>query len=248
MIRAGGGMAGAATVRAESEAVRGQGVAHERLEPVKWIAIILMSVDHVLIAFPDPWAHAGYLAGRPCVALFSWILVSRLATGGPALSGRLVRRLLLWGLIAQPIYWMLTRNLAFRLDVLFTLAGGAALVWLLERRRYGLAAGVGLLCVCAWPWLDGGGLAPIAMAAAWLLLARGRLWVGLAVITATSAAHNAWVMPGYWPAVAAVLVSPLLVVGIMALAPRVPRLPRWMFYAYYPVHLALILLILGPYA
>lgn len=222
---------------------------HDDLEGVKYVALALMTLDHLLIALPDPWAHLGYLAGRPCVALFSFVVLSRLAAGPVSRVRRMLVRLVVWAGVAQPVYWLLTRHMGLRLDVLFTLAAGVAMIWALRTDRRWLAGVIGLAALAAWPWLDGGGLAPLALAGGWALAWRNRPWSALAVVVGASLIHNAAAMDGWWPALLGVLSAPVLVLAARRAGrlPRLPRLPGWLFYAYYPAHLGLILLVFGPY-
>jgi hypothetical protein len=218
------------------------------LEAAKLAALALMTVNHAFLGLADPWAHLAFLTGRPCVALFSTIMVLRLAEGDDARTVRALGRLFVWGAVAQPVYWLLSRNLGLRLDILFSLAAGVGLIWLLQTRRPILALLAAAALAPAAPWLDGGALTPLAMAGGWLLLRRrpDRPWPAIALIVAASVAHNLIATPDFWPGAVAVLAAP----AILVVAARLPlgvRLPGWVFYAYYPAHLAAIWLVFGAY-
>lgn len=216
-------------------------------EAAKLIAVILMAVNHICLALPDPWRHWGYYAGRPCVALFSCILLARLMDnsrrGG---EERALLRLLIWGLIAQPIYSLLERDLGIRADVLLNLALGVGLIWLWRRGLQAVAAAAVLTIGAAGAfggagaYLDGGVALPLAMLGAAIVWPRSRAGAA-GVIIAASVLHNYLAEPALWIAPVAVLAA----APILWLSPRLakwaPRLPTHAFYGFYPAHLGLIL-------
>ncbi len=215
------------------------------LEAAKWIAIVLMSVNHALLALPGPWPEIGHLAGRPCVALFATILAARLADGGPERSGRAFRRLLIWAVIAEPVYYALTGKLVIRADILFVLAAGAGLVWLIRKRQWAALALAAAGIIAADRWLDGGALSVAAVAVGWMVT-RHRPALAPWAVAATAVAANLWSSPGLPWAALAVFAAPLILWACQRL-PAAPRGPRLFFYAYYPAHLLVILLALGAY-
>jgi hypothetical protein len=222
-------------------------VAKDGLDAAKFAAIALMVANHLLLALPAPWPAIGHFAGRPCVALFAFILASRLATGGPERALRSLRRLLIWGVIAQPVYLLLVGGVALRLDVLFTLAAGAGGVWLWRTRRRLWLVPLGAALALANPWLDGGALGAAAVVACAILIERGRPWAAASVAALLVAASNLWLSPDQPPAAAAAFMAvPILAVGAR-IGRWVPRLPGWAFYAFYPAHLLAIWLAFGPY-
>ena len=216
------------------------------LEFAKLAAIVLMTVNHVTDALPDPWLHLGYFVSRPCIPLFCSIVVVRLADGPAGRLTRAIRRLLIWGAIAQPIYTAQSVAIALRLDVLFTLAAGLALIWLLRRGRYGTCAAACLALVFADRFFDGGALTPLAMMLGFLLMRRS-VWAAIALMTLAAAVADFISVPGFALGALGVIFAPFLIGLSMRLRDTTPRLPMQAFYAYYPAHLLAIYVIFGPY-
>lgn len=227
--------------------VRGTHLDEARNEAAKYVALVLMVANHLLLAFPDPWRTAGHLLGRPCVALFAFILASRLAEGGPDRARRAFVWLAIWGAVAQPVYYALTGMLVIRADVLFTLALGVGAVWLIEKRWWIALGGVAMFAAFADRWLDGGALTAAAMAGAFILWRRGQTTLAIWTATGLMAVQNLWASPHEPWAAAAVFAAPLILLLSPYLSRVAPRAPRWAFYAFYPAHLLVIFLVFGPY-
>jgi hypothetical protein len=84
------------------------------------------------------------------------------------------------------------------------------------------------------------------MVAAWAVYRRSP-WFAVAVLTLAAAAQNLHSTPQVPPAAVAVLGAPLLI-WLSPLLQRVtPRVPGVVFYAFYPLHLLVILLVMGRY-
>lgn len=197
-------------------------------EAMKWLALLLMTGDHVAKV-----AFGGYVPvvselGRSAFPLFALVMACNLAQPGADL-GKSIRRLLLWGVLAQPVYaWAFGDWLP--VNILLTFALAALAILALARER---------------PW--------------WLLLAAGVTpafvdyrWAGvwLVILCWIAFRHRLWWLP--LPALAAVcwgsgtawaLLSVPLLLAMMRIRWRVPR-TRWLFYVYYVGHLA----VLGVYA
>ena len=173
-------------------------------------------------------------------------LPNGLAQGAPERSGRAFVRLALWGLIALPIYYGLVGRLVIRADILITLAAGVGLVWLIQRRLWLPAAGAAVAVAAAGPWLDGGALSALAVPVGYLL-ARHRPAFAPWGVAVMAAAANLWGSPHLLQAAALVLVAPLILMAAGRLGRWAPRGPGILFYVYYPAHLLLILVVLGPY-
>ena len=193
-------------------------------EALKWLALLFMTGDHVAKV-----VHGGYVPvvtelGRIAFPLFALVMACNLAQPGADLH-KSMRRLILWGVLAQPLHaWAVGAWLP--VNILLTFALAAVAIQALAQDR---------------PW--------------WLLLAAGVLpffvdyrWagVGLIVLCWIAFRHRVWWLP--LPGLAAVcaingngwalLAVPLA--GVMARWPvPIPR-ARWWFYVYYVGHLGVL--------
>lgn len=209
------------------------------LEAVKWLALASMLWDHAIrFLLSGPYYGPATAFGRLAFPLFVLILAYNLARPGMAWSvhRRMIVRLLGFGLLSVPAYWYLLGP--YPLNILFTLAlfVGIVAVWEKHPGWYG-AFGAFLLfwfggavveygwqglflALSAYTWFRTGGVL-------WstALLAGG--FIGLSMAN--------W---SHWGTLA---------LPIFLFAPMVTlRLPRhkWFFYAFYPIHLSIIALIL----
>ena len=220
--------------------------ANDGLDAAKIAAIVLMAANHVLLASPAPWPEWGYVIGRPCVPLFTVIMVGRLAAGGAERARRMLVWLAVAAVLSQPVYYALTANWPLRANVLVALAAGVALIELLRREYYVLLAAGIVLLLAADPWLDPGATAPVGMVAAYAVWPRSRA-AGVAILCALAAIGDVFTAPQFPFAALAVLAAPVILIASPPLASITPRLPRWTFYVFYPAHLLAIWLVYGPY-
>jgi hypothetical protein len=213
-------------------------VAAGTLEAIKWLALLAMTLDHVnLYLWHGRWPALS-AAGRCAMPLFAFVLACRLAAPGALARGvhrRVMARLALAGAGAAPVLaglGVLDKGW-WPLNIMFTLLAGTALVDLLARGAgWGLAAALALLFVA-------GALVEF-------------LWFGLAYFVAAwwycerPGAARWWLMAAACASLAAVNQSQW---GLMALPViwvgrrhplRLARLP-YLSYAYYPLHLTLLL-------
>lgn len=193
-------------------------------ELLKWLAVILMTGDHVAKVIYGGYVPGLSEAGRVAFPLFALVMAYNLAQPG-ADVGKSVRRLALWGVIAQPVhavafgYWL-------PLNILLTFSLSALVIYAVERRESAvvvMAAGV-LPLVVDYQWAGVGFvlLAWLGFRTGWLLLTlaafaplcafNGNLWALVAIPVAVGLSHATW---------------------------AVPR-GRWAFYGYYVAHLACI--------
>lgn len=213
-------------------------------ELLKWIALVLMTGDHVAKAFYGGYVPVVSEAGRIAFPLFALVMAYNLAQPGADLS-KSIRRLALWAVIAQPVH-ALVFGYWIPLNVLATFALAAAAIAIASRRNWlGFAAAVGpapllvdyqwsgvLLVVGAWAWYDHHARYRLCrvMVMDWFEESKlyGSRWLMLLMLVALCLYNgNAW----------ALLALPLFVLGRLPWA--LPR-TRWAFYGYYVGHLALI--------
>jgi len=211
-------------------------IADGTLEALKWLGIVLMTLDHAnryLLAGQVPLLFA---LGRIAMPLFGFVLAYNLARPGAlanAVFKRTRTRLLLYGAIATIPFVALKAPLTYGwwpLNVLFTLWVGTVLIELLERRRP-------QRMLVILPLFAFGSLLPEywhlgtgAMIAAWYWCKQPRgsslvMWmVPLAALVIIN--QNFY----------ALLVIPLVYAAQFIELP-VPRY-RHVFYVFYPAHLA----------
>jgi TraX protein len=205
------------------------------LSAAKWLALVLMVVDHTNKYVFDSSQAWMFALGRLSMPLFAFVLGYNLARPGMLESGgfrRVAFRLALFGLVATLPFVVINKLPGgwWPLNMMFTLLVGVLTVWLIEIKKTWATV---LAClVTIW----GGGLVEYWWPAIGVMLSvwayrRGpskALIVGFVV----SLAALYFVNGNSW-ALAVVPVLGLLQRWTMPL-PRV----SWLFYAVYPLHLA----------
>ncbi len=198
------------------------------VEVLKWLALVLMVLDHVnthLLGSNEPWMFA---TGRIVMPVFSLLLAYNLARGRAGAAWRTSRRTLAFGVLGTPAFWALHGGW-WPLNILFTLSAAAAVIALLQQHRTGAALLLGWLAGFVvefwWPAIG-------ATVAAWYWWRSptwrpALLWV-LCMLALTPVNGNAW-------ALAAVPV----VATAAALKLHAARM-KWIFYIAYPLHLTII--------
>lgn len=213
-------------------------------ELLKWLAVILMTGDHAAKLLYGGYVPVVSELGRLAFPIFALVMAYNLAQPGANVS-KSVKRLFVWGVIAQPVYaWAFGALLP--VNVLLSFALAAACVLCAQNRRWWLLAVLagplplfvdyqwsGIVLVLAWWWffrtpqgVRGDGTIWIAVVRLWLAFAA---FVPLCLYNG-----NPWALaalfPMYW------LGDP---------ARRLPavRRTRWAFYGYYVIHLAFLSLI-----
>lgn len=209
-------------------------VADGTLEALKWLGLVLMTLDHInkyLFAESLPGL---FEAGRLAVPIFCFVLAYNLARPDALRRGvyqRTMQRLALYGLLASPFFIALGGW--WPLNILFMLLVATATTYLLEQGgtvRIMAAVAVfifgGLfvefwwpalaLCLAGWRYCK----APSKRAAAVLVAAMASLYL---------INRNHWALA----ALPVIFAAPYFNI----------RMPRWrhVFYAYYPAHLGLLL-------
>jgi TraX protein len=207
------------------------------LEALKWLALVLMTLDHVNKYLLQGLVPEMFAAGRLALPLFGFVLGYNLARPGALASGayaRTVRRLAVFGGIASAPFIAL---------------GGLGWGWW----PLNIMATLLLATVCAW-LIEIGGTARLAAAGA-LFIAGGALvefwWPGVAACLAAWAycRRPGWVTLALWVGALAclyvinrnlwALAAMPLIFSARSVKVDMPRV-RLGFYVYYPVHLAVI--------
>ena len=218
------------------------------VEALKWLALLLMTGDHVNKYLFNETLPYLFEAGRLAMPLFVVVLAYNLARPGTMENGayrRTALRLFLFGVLATPPYSSPPRamNGGYPLNILFTLLVITLATEACDRAAQGrpLFWGLALLVVVVggawvefwWPAVL------LGLCVGWyvrcpnLLAAVGAV---LALAALTPINGNAWALAALPVLLAARWVRPDL-----------PRW-RWLFYAYYPLHLLALWLIRIPMA
>lgn len=213
------------------------------LEGLKWLALVLMTGDHInkyLFNGTLPWL---FEAGRLAMPIFATVLGYNLARPDALQRGRYTRtmaRLVIAGSAASVPFLALGGLAAawWPLNAMFTLLVVAAVAWLLDRgSKADRAAAVLLFAVGGsmvefwWP--------AVALGLGIWFYARRPTW-SAATVSVMACAALTLVNGNLW----ALLTLPLLLLASRADLP-IPRV-RWAFYGYYPLHLAALWLVRMP--
>ena len=199
------------------------------LEALKWAAFASMLVDHANTVFFGREVQAMYALGRLAFPIFAMVIGYNMARPH-ADHGRLLRRLLVFGVLSQPLaIATINRGELLPFNVLFTFA---AAVWFLRWWDEGKTARALGLLLAAMVLVDymAVGVLLVASTAMYVrrpglgpLLAVGGSLIGLCAING-----NAWAL---------VSVAGLLVASRWDVA--VPRF-RWAFWIAYPAHFTIL--------
>lgn len=212
------------------------------LEALKYLALVLMTVDHVDKYLFNGTHPAAFAAGRSALPIFALVLAYNLARPNSLKRGvyqRTTRRLLVFGLLATPAYIALGGLAAdvYPLNIMFTLLVATVVIELLDSDRT-IAAAVtlglgGCLVEFGWPAVG-------LCVAIWMYVRRptlGRATLGLICLTSLQFFNgNAWAMAA---------------LGLLLSIQRWKVAPKrflWLFYFYYPTHLMALWLIRIPMA
>jgi len=215
-------------------------IADGTLEALKWLALIVMALDHVNKYVYREQLPVIFEVGRSVLPIFSFVLAYNLTRPNATTNGayrRTMQRLTLTGLLSAPIVYALNAPLVNKSPwwpqnvlFMFLLAAGLSILWMKGGAlRRALPVVLFLLAgaVVEYFWFGLGCFWASSLFCRQPTIRHFSLWV-LALLSLTAVNGNLW-------ALAAVL--------IVLLATRVPlSLPRnkWMFYAFYPTHLLAI--------
>jgi len=207
------------------------------VEALKWLALVLMTGDHVNKYLFNATLPVLFEAGRVALPLFVFVLAYNLARPG-ALPRGAYRRLLppsaAFGVIASPFFIALG-GLGWGwwpLNIMFTLFVAAAVLWLLEVRSSSAIAGAIVLFLVGGLFVEFWWPALACIVAAWLYCRRATWLRFVGWIAATGSLYlindNLWAL--------AALPALFLLARVSVTLPRM----RWLFYLFYPAHLAVL--------
>lgn len=208
------------------------------IEALKWIALVSMLIDHghaILFHAQYPVVEA---MGRLAFPLFAFTLGFNLARHEQPKLRPAARKMLIAGVVAQPFFWLMAGN-PWRLNIFSTFLATLGLIALSRKPRstardlaiVALFLGAGALVDYFWY-----GIA-ITWASYYCCSTRTRAGV-LAFIASVLALTLFLALAIGWPAFVGLLSLPLLW-HAQCWQPSIRRFP-WLFYAFYPLHLALL--------
>jgi hypothetical protein len=207
------------------------------LEALKWLALVLMTLDHVNKHLLHAAVPALFNAGRLALPLFGFVLGYNLARPGALASGaywRTARRLAVFGSIAT---------------IPFIALGGLGWGWW----PLNIMATLGVATLCAWQ-IDAGGAARLVAAGAVFIVGGAFVefwWPGVAACLLAWAycRRPSWLTLALWIGTLACLYIVNRNLWALAAMPLIfaarhvkMNLPRGRlgFYVYYPAHLAVL--------
>ena len=207
------------------------------LEGLKWLGLVLMTVDHVNKYLLHDALPALFDAGRLALPLFSFVLAYNLAKPtslGKGAYGRVARRLALAGVLAS-IPFIGLGGLVWEwwpLNILFMLLVSTGVMALLERGGVLRVLAAAVLFVLGGAMVEFWWPAIVMTLAAWRYTRRPS-WTSLIVWVAATASlyvinRNLWALA----ALPLIFLAPQLSIAM----PRV----RHVFYVFYPLHLLVL--------
>ncbi|AOA72393.1 TraX family protein [Stenotrophomonas rhizophila] len=193
-------------------------------EALKWLAVVFMTLDHAGKIIYSGEVPGLSEVGRLAFPLFAGVMAYNLAQPGADVA-KSIRRLVVWGVIAQPVhafafgYWL-------PLNILLTFALSATVIYALSS-RYWLTAAFAAGAMPVFVDYQWAGVAFVVLS--WAAFRHRHPWLLVPAFAAICLFNgNLW-------ALAAVPVAAV----VIPCATRVPR-TRWAFYGYYVGHLALL--------
>ncbi len=213
------------------------------IEAMKWLALILMTGDHINKYLFNETLPFLFETGRMAMPLFVFVLAYNLARPGIYKSGaylRIMTRLTIFGLLATPAFIALGGLLDgwWPLNIMFALLIITATLYVIEYRTVGGYATAAVVFLVGSAFVEFWWPAVLFGLAVWWYCKRPGL---MPLTLALESLASLWFVNGNLWALAAVPVILLL----SRIDLRMPRL-RWAFYGYYPIHLAALWLIRIP--
>jgi hypothetical protein len=222
------------------------------LDFIKLVAALFMVVDHANLVLLNRGVQPLWQFGRIAFPLFAFVLACHLLRG--TRPAGYVERLLLWGVVSQPIYTIVVG--AAEGNTIFTLAIAAAIITALKKQAGLLQHAVFLVSVLLIfsgfvPVRSGVdyGLAGVLFPAALFLVLSGArshiVWLVLLLVGLNWQYPNPWDLLTVKTALLAAGGAAATVAIAVALRDRPRFLPRYAFYIFYPAHLLILATIRG---
>lgn len=213
------------------------------LEAVKWLALVLMTGDHVNKYLFNGTLPVLFEAGRVALPLFVFVLAYNLSRDNAINSGvysRVKKHLFIFGCLALLPYYILGGGGGglFPLNILFTLLVITIVVENLDKHRL-----INII-LAAFVFVVGGGFveywwpAIFLGVSSWWFFKSRNLWSAGVAVGACGLLY--FINGNFW----ALLAIPIFI-GASGPTLEIPRL-RWIFYVYYPAHLLAFVLIRIP--
>lgn len=207
------------------------------IEALKWLAIALMTLDHVNTYLFDRSLQYAFELGRIAMPIFVIVMAYNLARPGAFSRGtfqRSAKRLALFAVLSCVPFIPLQDGSILPLNILFLLLLASLIAFLIEHGgrpqkllAFTLFLAGGALVEYWWPALA---LAIVA----WRYFKAPSLGGTFGIVLLTA---SLWVInQNFW----AMLALPLLVIATK-IDLQLPRTKWYVFYAYYPLHLLFIL-------
>lgn len=214
-------------------------------ETIKWLALIAMTLDHankILFNVQFAWMYA---LGRLAMPLFGYVLAYNLAKSDALKSNayrRVMMRMFITGLAATPFYKAAFHHVCLgSLNIMFTLGLATCILFLIDKSMQSNNADsviitralVVALFILGSLFVEGQTIAVGYVLAAWAYCKTQNVWTFL--IWLLSTVGLSLINGNHW----AVAVIPIIFITSKVHV-KLPRL-KWLFYAYYPLHLAILI-------
>lgn len=204
-------------------AIREPWISQRSIEPLKWLGLALMLIEHVCRYVLDVFPPVVYVLGRMVFPLFAIALAVGLRDSDVVQRRNVALRLLVWGLPTAGIIYLVRDPVP--LNILFTFAFGVTLhsVWRGVGRARVLVAVVMLLLGFVVEYGPAGVAAVALFCAAVREESRTELALHFAVgILAVCIANASWVP----------LLAPLVVAAVVTSGVEIPRVRRLFYWSY----------------
>lgn len=209
------------------------------MEAVKWLALLSMTLDHFNRFFFNASVYPLYCAGRLAMPLFAFILAYNFAQPenlSRNLHGKVLLRLLIFGLLATPGYIAMRHLESFLpLNIMFLLALAVTTFYCFEQEEHFYRLIALLIFLIGGFFVEYDWVGLIFCFTAWTYCRKPTLLSLLAWLIAYLLLDK--INENHWA---------LLSLVIIFIATRIDikiRRIRYLFYVYYPLHLSVFYLL-----